>query len=69
MVFLIEDMSIYGLDGNDNAFYPMPVLQYTQHNLIQDSYLANRPEFFMIPPFNVDISIEDDAEIEFLKMD
>jgi filamentous hemagglutinin family protein len=69
MIFLIENMSIYGLEANDNAFYPMPVLQYPQHQLIQDSYLANRPEFFMLPPFNVDISIEDDAEIEFLEMD
>jgi len=69
MVFLVEDMSIYGLDGKNNAFYPMPVLLYAQHQLIQDAYLANRPEFFMLPPLNVDISIEDDAEIEFLQMD
>jgi len=68
-IFLVEDMSIYGLDGKDNAFYPLPTLQYTQHQLIRDSYLANRPEFFMLPPLNVDISIEEDAEIEFLEMD
>jgi len=69
MVFLVEDMSIYGLDGKDRVLYPLPVLEYEQHKLIKDSYLANRPEFFMIPPLNVDISIENDAEIEFLQMD
>jgi filamentous hemagglutinin family protein len=69
MVFLIEDMSMYGLDGKDRVLYPLPALQYKQHKMIHDAYLANRPEFFMLPPLNVDISIEDDAEIEFLEMD
>jgi filamentous hemagglutinin family protein len=69
MLFLVEDMSIYGLEGKDQSLYHLPILQYAQHKLIQDSYLANRPEFFMLPPLNVDISIEDDAEIEFLEMD
>ena len=69
MLFLVEDMAIYGLDGKDHPLYHIPSLQYAQHKLIQNSYLANRPEFFMLPPLNVDISIEDDAEIEFLEMD
>ena len=69
MVFLVEDMSIYGVEGKDRAFYPFPIQEYEQHQLFQESYLANRPEFFMIPPLNVDISIEDDEEIEFLQMD
>jgi filamentous hemagglutinin family protein len=69
MVFLVEDMSMYGLEAKDRAFYPYPVLQYEQHHLMKESYLANRPEFFMLPPLNVDISIEDDEEIEFLQMD
>jgi len=69
MVFLIEDMSMYGLDGKERTLYPLPILQYKQHKMIHNAYLANRPEFFMLPPLNVDISIEDDAEIEFLEMD
>ncbi|ETR72701.1 MAG: hypothetical protein OMM_07374 [Candidatus Magnetoglobus multicellularis str. Araruama] len=68
-LFVVEGMTVYGVDASDKSFYPMPVTDYEQHGLMRNAYMANRPEFFMIPPLNVDISIEADAEIEFLQMD
>ena len=68
-VFLVDNMTIYGLEGEDRPFYPMPVLSYRQHNFVKEAFEANRPEFFRTQPLNVDISLEDDKEIEFLEMD
>ena len=68
-IFLIEDMNIYGLQGEDRPLYSLPVLSYRQHDLIRDAVEASSPEFFMIPPLNVDISLEDDKEIRFLEME
>ena len=68
-IFLIDNMTIYGLEGEDRPFYPMPVLTFKQHTLIKEAFEANRPEFFMTAPLNVDLSLEDDKEIQFLEMD
>ncbi|MBF0450926.1 MAG: filamentous hemagglutinin N-terminal domain-containing protein [Candidatus Magnetomorum sp.] len=67
-VFLVDSMTIYGLEGKDRPFYPLPILSYRQHTLIHDAFEGNNPEFFMAPPLNVDISLEDDKEIQFLEM-
>ena len=68
-IFLVEDMDIYGLNGEERSLYSMPILSYKKHDLFFDALEARKPEFFMIPPLNIDISLEEDKEIKFLEME